>query len=149
MTAREEKISALFDKLVPASGKADTVAGEIIRAISRIGYRNFNDGDHLGVGYGRETCNPAGRYLAAKCDDRVARLVRAIWGEENDEYYDTGLAALEDGILEYLDQHPELQETENREDMFDYRNDEEDVDEDDYEDDEWEDDYYDEDEEEW
>ena len=88
MKTREEKINALFEELVPASGKAATVAGEIIRAISRIGYRNYNDGDHLGVGYGRETCNPAGRYLAAKCDDRIARLIRAIWGEENDSYYE-------------------------------------------------------------
>ena len=142
MTAREEKINALFEELVPASGKAATVAGEIIRAISRIGYRNYNDGDHLGVGYGRETCNPAGRYLAAKCDDRIARLIRAVWGEENDSYYDTGLAELEDAILEYIEQHPELKETENTEDMWSYRDSDEDVDEDDYEDDEWEDEEY-------
>lgn len=128
MTAREEKINALFEELVPASGKAATVAGEIVRAISRIGYRNYNDGDHLGVGYGRETCNPAARYLAAKCDDRIARLISAIWGEENDSYYDTGLADLEDAILEYLEGHPELKEEKNTEDMWDYRDKDEDVD---------------------
>ena len=44
MTARE-KISTLFDELVPVSGKADTVTGEIIRAISRIVYRNYDDGE--------------------------------------------------------------------------------------------------------
>lgn len=27
--------------------------------MNRISYRNWNDGDHIGVGYGRETCNPA------------------------------------------------------------------------------------------
>ena len=134
MTAREEKINALFEELVPASGKAATVAGEIIRAISRIGYRNNNDRDHLGVGYGRETCNPAGRYLAAKCDDRIAKFIRAIWGEEDDNYYETGLAELEDAILEYLEQHPELKKTDNTEDMWDYRDSDEDIDEDD----EWE-----------
>lgn len=144
MTAREEKINTLFEELVPASGKAATVAGEIIRAISRIGYRNYNDGDHVGVGYGRETCNPAARYLAAKCDDKVVRLIRTIWGEESDSYYDTGLAALEDGVLEYLEQHPELKETENMEDMWDYRDSDEDVDEDEYEDDEWDEEEYDE-----
>ena len=36
MTAAEQRINALFEELVPASGKADTVAGEIIRAVSRI-----------------------------------------------------------------------------------------------------------------
>ena len=121
MKAREEKINALFEELVPVSGKAATVAGEIIRAISRIGYRNYNDGDHLGVGYGRETCNPAGRYLAAKCDDRIAKLISDIWGEEDDGYYEKGLAELENAILEYLEQHPELKEAENTEDMWDYR----------------------------
>jgi len=131
MTTREEKINALFEELVPASGKAPTIAGEIIRAISMISYRNYNDGDHVGVGYGRETCNPAARYLAAKCDDNVARFIRTIWGEEDDIYYNTGLAALEDEILEYLAQHPELKEAENAENMLDYRDRYEDVDKDD------------------
>lgn len=53
MITAEQKINALFAELVPASGKADTVAGEIVRAVSRIGYRNYNDGDHIGVGYGK------------------------------------------------------------------------------------------------
>ncbi len=140
MTAREVKINAIFKELVPASGKAATVAGEIIRAISRIGYRYYNDGDHLGVRYGRETCNAAGRYLSAKCDDRIAKFIRAIWGEEDDSYYETGLAELEDAILEYLEQHPNLKETQNTEDMWDYWDSDEDVDEDDYEDDDYEDD---------
>lgn len=138
MTASEEKIEALFDELVPASGKSDTVAGEIIRAISRIGYRNFNDGDHIGVGYGKETCNPAARYLTAKCNSKIAVIIRGIWGEENDNDYDAGLEVLEDAVLEYLEQQPELKATENNEDMWDYRDKNEDVD--DYEDDE---EYYD------
>ena len=134
MTSKEKKINALFKELVPVSGKAATVAGEIIRAISWVGYRNYNDGDHLGVGYGRETCNPAGRYLAAKCNDRTAKLIRTIWGEEDDIYYETGLVELEDAILEYLEQHPELKETENTEDMWNYRDRNEDVDVDEEED---------------
>ncbi|MBO6267353.1 MAG: hypothetical protein J6M06_03885 [Synergistaceae bacterium] len=76
LTTNEKKIEALFEELVPASGAASTVAGEITRAINRICYRCFNDGDHLGVGYGRETCNPAGRYLAAKCDGKVAAMIK-------------------------------------------------------------------------
>lgn len=53
----------LFEALVPDSGAAETVAGEIIRAVSRIEYRFWNDGDKAGVGYGKETVNPAVRYL--------------------------------------------------------------------------------------
>lgn len=60
MTETEKKIDAMFERLVPRTGKSGTVAGEIVRAVSRIGYRYWNDGDHLGIGYGREVCNPAG-----------------------------------------------------------------------------------------
>lgn len=147
MTAREEKINALFNELVPASGKADTVAGEIIRAVSRISYRNYNDGDHIGIGYGKETCNPAARYLMAKAGEKVTAAVRAIWGEEVDSYYDTGVSILEEAVLEHLEQHPELKTTANSEDMWDYRDKDEDVDdsEGDYEEDYYEDEEGDED----
>lgn len=137
----QDKINALFEELVPASGKAESVAGEIVRAICRIGYRNFNDGDHLGIGYGRETCNPAGRFLAAKCSPEVARLVQDAWGVYDDDAYDKALEKLEKAVLDYIEAHPELKETQNEEDMWDYRDEYEDVDRDDEEE---EDDYYDE-----
>lgn len=108
-------------------GKADTVAGEIVRAISRIGFRYYNDGDLLGVGYGKETCNPAGRYLMKNCDENIKNLVSNLWGNEYD--YTDGLANLEEAVLSYIEQRPELQEMENKEDMLKYRN-EEDVDND-------------------
>lgn len=130
----ENKINALFEELVPSSGKADTVAGEIIRAISRIGYRNYNDGDHLGIGYGRETCNPAGRYLAAKCSPEIARLVQDAWGIYDDRTYEKKLAALEEAVVAYIEAHPELKQQENTEELWDYRDPYEDVD--DYEDEE-------------
>lgn len=133
----EDKINALFEELVPPSGKAETVAGEIIRAICRIGYRNFNDGDHLGIGYGRETCNPAGRYLAAKCSPEIARLVQDAWGIYDDTMYDKKLAALEEAVLAYVEGHPELRQQENVDELWDYRDPYEDVDD------------YDEDEEDW
>ena len=146
----EEKLNGLFDELVPATGKADTAAGEIVRAICRIGYRNYNDGDHIGQGYGRETCNPAARFLAKKCDDRVARCVGDAWGIFLDDLYDEALEKLEIAVCEYLDAHPELKTTPNDEDMFDYRDPYEDVDEDDYEDEDYyEPDDYDDDDEDW
>ena len=140
MTANEKKIEALFEELVPMSGAAATVAGEITRAINRICYRNYNDGDHLGVGYGKETCNPAGRYLAKKCDGKVAAMVTACWGVVNDTDYDTLLDILEGMVIDYIEAHPELKTEPNTEDMWDYRDKDEDVD-DSYEEDE---DYYDE-----
>lgn len=129
----EKKLTDLFDELVPVSGKADTAAGEIVRAVNRIVYRNWNDGDHIGVGYGRETCNPAARFLLAKCNGDVEDAICKMWGVTNDERYDECIDVLEKAVLAFLDAHPELKETENHEDMWDYRTDE---DVDDYEDDE-------------
>ena len=128
MTATETRISALFEELVPAKGKADTVAGEIIRAVNRIAYRNYNDGDHVGVGYGNETCNPAARYLGEvagnhgdPAGNRVQQAVIDMWGVADDDRYDKLVEALEEAVLAYLDEHPELKTTPNTEDMFDYR----------------------------
>lgn len=45
------------------------------------------------------------------------------------------------GILEHLEQHPELFETKNEEDMWDYRDPDEDVDQDDWYDEEDDDEY--------
>lgn len=128
MTAAEKKIEVLFEELVPASGKADTVAGEIVRAVSRIAYRNYNDGDHIGIGYGNETCNPAARYLGKVVGGRVQQAIIDMWGVGDDDRYDKAVEALEEVVLEYLEQHPELKTTANSEDMWDYRNELEDRD---------------------
>ena len=129
MTKNDERINELFDELVPACGKADTVAGEIIRAISRIGYRWYNDGDMLGVGYGKETCNPAGHYLASKVDRQTElRILHMMYISSMHQFrffaedlYEKNLEAIKGRVLDFLDAHPELKETKNEEDMFSYR----------------------------
>lgn len=135
----EKRLEDLFDQLVPPSGKADTVAGEIVRAAMRIGYRNFNDGDHIGVGYGRETCNPAARYLMERAGDVVEQIIaNDLWGETGHGRYEAALTKMNCAVVEYLDEHPELASTPNDEDMWDYRDDQEDMDIDPYDE---EDDY--------
>lgn len=59
----EEMNEVLFDELVPSMGKSDTEGGEILRAVNRIQYRYWNDGDIAGQGYGKRTVNPAVRFL--------------------------------------------------------------------------------------
>ena len=135
MTAAEQRINTLFEELVPGSGKADTVAGEIIRAVSRIAYRNSNDGDHVGVGYGKETCNPAARYLMVRAGRGVREAVLNMWGIYDDSAYDAAVEALEVAVLSYLEDRPELKTTANSEDMWDYRYEKEDVDDEDEEED--------------
>lgn len=136
LTTTEKKINELFEELVPGSGKADTVAGEIIRAVSRIGYRNYNDGDHIGVGYGNETCNPAARYLREACDKEVAECIDRMWGIYSDEDYKYCLDDLELAVLEFLEAHPDLKTKKNDTDMWSFRTDE-DVDDSEEDDDDW------------
>lgn len=59
----EKQLEVLFEELVPSKGKADTVAGELVRAMMRILYRDYNDGDLFYEGYGIETCGGSVAYL--------------------------------------------------------------------------------------
>lgn len=120
LTATETRINELFEELVPASGKADTVAGEIIRAVCRIHYRNWNDGDHIGVGYGKETCNAAARFLAKHGSREMETVIYNMWGDPCDESYDACMVILLEQTVQYIDAHPELKIAANAEDMFDY-----------------------------
>ena len=148
MTKNEERINKLFEELVPASGKAESLAGELIRAMSRIAYRFYNDGDQVGMGYGKETCNPAARFLMAKGNKRVSSLATAIWGIYDESAYEDLLDILAGAVADYVEQPPDLRATPT-EDMWSYRTDE-DVD-DDWEDeeDDYEEEDYDEDEEDY
>ena len=104
------------------------MAGEIVRAVTRIAYRNWNDGDHVGVGYGKETCNPAARYLMKTAGADVAQAVSDLWGVWDDGHYNMLLERLEEAALDYIEENPELKATANNEDMYDYRDRDEDVD---------------------
>lgn len=58
----------LSNRLVPASGKANTLGGEMLRAIERLIYRYFNDGDVLTLDYGIETCMSSYLFLEDMLD---------------------------------------------------------------------------------
>ena len=118
MTNAQNKINELFHELVPPVGKADTVAGEIIRATSRIGFRFTNDGDHLGIDYGNETCNPAGRYLQRVCNTSIKLTIAYLWGLEDKEEYKYVLNDLFQEVVEFIERHPELTTTKNDIDML-------------------------------
>lgn len=110
-------LQAYDDTLVPPSGPADTVAGEITRAMMRLLYRDWNDGDRFFSGYGWETCMPSAAYL-----------MEIIGGSVEDSLHDIADMALEDDdytralnnvkkeVEEYLQDNPELADTENTDD---------------------------------
>lgn len=72
LTIKQDQIwEQLFEKYVPACGMAETVGGEILRSMTRIIYRFYNDGDMVGIGYGNETVNSSDRYLVHNVPDYV------------------------------------------------------------------------------
>lgn len=113
-----DKLSAMFEELVPLSGRADTVAGEIVRAINRIGYRYYNDGDCINEGYGKETCNSAARYLKVTAGGKVAAKIDE--GMQGVLDYEKYLDELMGAVIEYLEENPQLKTEKNYDDMHDH-----------------------------
>ena len=149
----EKRISDLFDKLVPGSGNADTVEGEIIRALNRIIYRWGNDGDLFWSGYGAETAGPAMEFLtdASGIPSEIRAKFKA-WEDDNfsKDYDKKELEDLAQIALQYVEMKVREDDlTKNEDDLFNYgdkyiqhvRDMEAEEDEyDDYYDDEYEDD---------
>ncbi|CAE7314011.1 unnamed protein product, partial [Symbiodinium microadriaticum] len=67
----EDRLGVLSDKLMPMQGPAETFEGELVRAINKILYRFYNDGDYWHCGYGCETAGPAAAFLVAECPVEV------------------------------------------------------------------------------
>jgi hypothetical protein len=145
-----KRLSELFKELVPFSGKADTVKGELVRAVNRIGYRFYNDGDLLGVGYGNETCNAAGRYIVRYGNHTMRGILEKMWnGAIHDSWnampedeYEKLLEELEQATADYCDSGDPTLENEAT-DMFELTEDQ------DYEYDQEEEDDWDEEEDDW
>lgn len=145
MKKNEERINKLFEELVPISGKADSLAGELVRATSRIGYRFFNDGDLVNIGYGKETCNHAARFLIAKGNHEISDLTVALWEIFSEDAYEKVLDTLEGAVADYIEQNPDLRK-QPTEDMWSFRDAEEDQDDSWDEEEDCEEDYNDEEE---
>lgn len=114
------EMEAMFEELVPSVGKAETEAGEILRAFARIRYRYLNDGDMIGWDYGNETCNAAARYLIKHVSGKLAQEINLIWGTDYEDAYERFLTAAEKLVYQYLLEHPEAR-TNATEDLWDYR----------------------------
>ena len=119
-----EKLSA---GIIPLVGKSDCLAGELARAASRIVYRYLNDGDMVNVGYGKETCNPAARFLLAHGNDCVQSLTKDLWNAITEEAYQLILVPFAAAVADYIAANPELRDI-PADDMWDYKNPAEDVD---------------------
>lgn len=115
---------ALFSKLVPVQGAADTAEGELLRAVNRLAYRYFNDGDIFNRGYGIETAGPAYVFLSEKAralnipqlQSALKQLDRTAWDEEQ---YEQALNTVTASVLDYVEGQ-EGNYSKNTEDLFDY-----------------------------
>lgn len=102
-----DKMQALFDKLVPRSGKAETLAGELVRAMMRLGYRWYNDGDKFFTGYGLETCGPSAAFIADTFDEAYTHIMSMTDDSGVSNHYEQGLNNLEEMVLNYIIDNPE------------------------------------------
>lgn len=144
MTKNEDRINKLFKELVPETGKADSLAGELVRAMSRIAYRFYNDGDMVNIAYGKETCNPAARFLIAKGNAEVSSLTAGLWEIFSEDAYEKVMDILCGAVADYVEQNPDLR-NQPTEDMWDFKDEEEDQDDSwDEEEDDWDEEDYDE-----
>ncbi len=116
----------LYDKLVPMSGACDTVAGELLRAASRIYYDAYNNGFcnntsgalnylvHMGV---------PGIELPANTLDGCVNT--GDYSEFNDgDAVDQALDLMVDVVVTHITNTPELQTLKNEDDLFNYQDEE-------------------------
>ena len=127
MTKNAERINKLFKELVPEMGKAESLAGELVRAMSRIAYRFYNDGDMVNIAYGKETCNPAARFLMAKGNAEIRSLTAGLWEIFSEDAYEKVMDVLCGAVADYIEQNPDLR-NQSTEDMWNFKDEEEDQD---------------------
>jgi hypothetical protein len=75
----DKEFDALFSKMVPSNGPADTVEGEMLRALTRVWYRYTNDGDYFWRGYGKETALNSVKWLTTSSP--LKSQMRSIFAE--------------------------------------------------------------------
>jgi len=139
----EDRNEPLYDKLVPGQGDAETVEGEMLRAINRIVYRFYNDGDKYFEGYGTETAGPAHSFLVNANHPLKSAMIKLFDEPSGDNSYERMLKDVLDMILDHIESRqgkytkntlggmfnyePEFEEEdEDEDDDYDYPYDDED-----------------------
>lgn len=114
-----------LDKFVPVSGNCDTLAGELVRAASRLGYDFYNNG------MGNNTSGALNflQQNSAIDDDVYSTIYEYTRGRVYNGNYDGDKLHLAiekciDQTLAMIVNNPQLMTIENTEDMFDYEEEE-------------------------
>lgn len=109
----DDVLTKLHDILVPSSGKAESTAGELIRALMRLQYRWLNDGDYFFKGYGLKTAGPSAAYIADTAKGQASVLIQTTTenGHEylyDDDEYEQFLVNLQVDVINYILDNPYL-----------------------------------------
>jgi hypothetical protein len=109
--------------LVPRSGQAETVQGELIRAVEKLpdeaqrnGNVNWDDGHEILARFLRETLVTSGLFappIVEQIDRDVARLLQFDTPETDDEPYDR----LTERVVEWARAHPDPVRHEHNRDL--------------------------------
>jgi hypothetical protein len=107
---------AMYDRYVPAYGKAGTLGGEILRAINRIVYKFYNDGDTVARYYSSNYNHSFGaeKFLSKHVPSYY--IMRDI---TDDGDFEKAVCKNLKAIVDYLRKNPALFEVENYEDFLD------------------------------
>ena len=101
-------LEELHDALVPRMGQADSLAGEIVRAMMRILWRDYNDGDVFYYDYGRETAGPSAAFIYEYVPESRHRLAAIAYSALTDKAYTAAIQKVSDTVVKYILEHKDL-----------------------------------------
>lgn len=113
----DAKYEMWFEQYVPTSGNCSTLGGEILRAITKIVYRYYNDGDTVDDFYGSDynSCRGADIFL-----EKYIPNYKSLAGVRELTYEDAVCDRLK-FIMDYLTNNPNVFETPNEDDYLNYQ----------------------------
>jgi len=97
----------LSDELMPPQGPAETIEGELVRAVSRIIYRFYNDGDKFYKGYGVDTAGGPAVFLISmgkqlSIPGLTSEIESMALDRTNDQGYEDALERIEKIVTAYI-----------------------------------------------
>ena len=107
---------AMYERYVPACGKCATLGGEILRAINRIVYKFYNDGDTVARYYSSNYNHSYGAEKFLYKHVPGYYLMRDI---TDDTDFESAVCKNFKTVVDYLRENPALFEVKNSEDFLD------------------------------
>lgn len=126
------KLTEPLSEYIPDRGKADTIGGEMTRAVERIAYRWFNDGDNVGSfdmydDYDIPSVTFAAAYILDEYSSfgslgrKLKQVVEElVYNDYTTPEYERGIVRLCQVARDIFDTSPEIFSKRNSDNMFDH-----------------------------